>query len=98
MSADHRQRQRGGACVSWFAAAASWQKKMLPQGIICSNFERKNKFKRFKKAVSTIFIVALHQMTIKHLQEVDNVVNCPGAEVFVFSGLWAVLEQNFHTQ
>ena len=33
----------------------------LPQGIICSNVERKNKFKRFKEAVSKIFIVALHK-------------------------------------
>lgn len=35
----------------------------------------------FKKAVSKIFIVAPHQATIKHLQDVDSVVNCPGAEV-----------------
>lgn len=54
-------------CVSGFAAAGSWQKKIkncaveLPQGIICSNVERKNKFKRFKEAVSKIFIVALHK-------------------------------------
>lgn len=68
--------------MSRFAAAGSWQKIKLPQGIICSNVERKNKFKRFEKAVSKIFIVTLHQMTIKHLQEVDGVVNCPGVEVF----------------
>lgn len=74
----------------WFVAAASWQTNCaveLPQGIICSNVERKNKFKRFKKAVSKIFIVALHQMTIKHLQEADSVVNCPGAEVSWLSKL-----------
>ena len=51
--------RRGGACVSWFAAAAFWQHKNgaveLPQGIICSNVERKNKFKRFKKAVGKFF-------------------------------------------
>lgn len=29
-----------------------------------------------------IFIVASHQMTVKHLQEVDSVVNCPGASRF----------------
>lgn len=45
-------------------------------------FKRKNKFKMFKKAVSKIFIVTLHQKTIKHLQEVDSVVNSLGAEVF----------------
>lgn len=53
----------------------------MPEGIFCSHVERKNKFKRFKAAVSKIFIVAPHQMTIKHLQEADSVVNCPGVEV-----------------
>lgn len=46
-------------------------------------FKRKNKFKMFKKAVSKIFIVTLHKKTIKHLQEVDSVVNSLGAEVFL---------------
>ncbi len=82
--------------MSCFAAAGSWQTNCameLPQGIICSNVERKNKFKRFKAAVSKIFIVALHQMTIKHLQEVDSVVDCPGVEVFSTFRLVGCLEQ-----
>lgn len=55
-----------------------------PWGIICSNVERNNKFKRFEGAVSKTFIVASHQMAIKHLQEVSSFVDCPGAEVFGF--------------
>lgn len=67
-----------------------------PQGIICTNVERKDKLKRFEEAVSKIFIVALYQMTIKHLQEVDSAVSFPGAEGFFWlakhpSGLWVVL-------
>lgn len=72
-----------------FAAAGSWHQKKksaveLPRGIICSNVERKNKFKRFEGAVSKIFIVALHQMTMKHLQDAGN---CPGVEVLWLSEL-----------
>lgn len=49
--------RRVGVCVSWFAAAEKKKNVAveLPQGIIWSNVERQNKFKRFKKAVSTYF-------------------------------------------
>jgi len=58
----------------------------LPLGIISSNVGRKNEVERFKGAVSKIFIDVLHQMTIKHLQEVVVAVDLAGAEVFWLDG------------
>lgn len=48
---------------------------VLAPGNHLLKFKSKNKLKRFKKKVSKIFIVTLLQKTIKHLQEVDSVVN-----------------------
>lgn len=80
----------------WFAAASSWHKKNdtvdSPWGVICSNVERKNKFKRFEGAVSKNFIVASHQMAVKHLQEVSSFVDRPGVEVFGFPARGLFLE------
>lgn len=60
----------------------------MPQGIVWSNVERKNKF----KPVSNTSLVTLHQMTIKHLQEADGAVKRAGVEVsLAFSSSWAVL-------
>lgn len=97
----------------WLTAAGSLQKKTTKKtkkktnkncdvdssrGIICSNVERKNKFKRFEGAVSKTFIVASHQIAIKHLQEVGSFVDCPGAEVFGFLACGLFWSKNLHTQ
>lgn len=93
--------RRGGAMCRGLQLLFFWQKKSaaaLLQGIICWNVERKNKFKRFEGAVSNFFVVALPQMTIKHLLEV---VTCPGVEVSWLVELSFLLvgcfEQNLHT-